>query len=895
MPATGLWRYQTCQRPLIKIGGRSSWGAVYTVRMRTLTLFLLSSSASYAATWTVSSSGGADFSRIQDAVTHAAAGDRIEVATGTYEEAIAPMGKDLEFIATGDAVLRPPTSPDAPVFLLAEGETQATVIDGFRFEADSGLGIWLSNSSATLRNLSLVGFGDTYGGAVRVENGTVSIESCDFTAGLSEWGGQVFGQNATITIDSSTFTENASSFSGGAVYAVDSTVEVYDSTFSENDSNLLGGAIALVRGTSWVENSQFSENTSDSGGAIASEDGQLTSKSNTFDDNTATYGAAVYASTCYDPPTDESEEEPVTCSDREAVGTLSFEDELSLYRDNVSLDDGGGVYRDGTHREEDVLHVARFTQTEFNGNFADADGGGIYAKYYVGLRLDRVTFSQNIGESHGGGFYLNNSVESLEINSTLFDRNVAYYGSGGGFYATSNNETTINDCSFIDNRADDGGGAFLFRKGYHLQVSNSIFESNETEHRSGGAIHFEEGGFDDDIILSNNEFRENSSGLHGGAVYSNEARDIILKNNLFESNRTAPNSAGGALMFWDQTAIQVHDNVFIDNGAYYGGAAYAENTWPRVDGDPSNLYTDEWTNNIFRDNRAVYGGALSLLSNPLTDFRNNTMVGNVGTNDASNLHLYATFGTFRNNLIAYSPQGRAIVAADPTTAQEATFWSNAFWNNTAGNWGEIEVEEFDGNIEVSPMLAGSTDEAAPSDNSMVLTSASPLIDAGESSLKDPDGSDSDIGAFGGPNLNDIDSDQDGFTRQYDCDDEDPFVFPGADETWYDGVNQDCSMGSDYDKDGDGAKSSAYGGPDCADDDPAVIDSCVSEETPEDEETAGRCSSLPESRHSSWGALGLMLMLVFRRRASRGVAPLRAGTPQDPHPPTEPASPQHSLR
>ncbi len=77
---------------------------------------------------------------------------------------------------------------------------------------------------------------------------------------------------------------------------------------------------------------------------------------------------------------------------------------------------------------------------------------------------------------------------------------------------------------------------------------------------------------------------------------------------------------------------------------------------------------------------------------------------------------------------------------------------------------------------------------------------------------------------------DFDVDGDGFDSSawggLDCDDVDAARSPGATEVWYDGIDTDCSGSSDFDVDGDGHDSSAFGGDDCDDVDETISPDAV---------------------------------------------------------------------
>ncbi len=108
----------------------------------------------------------------------------------------------------------------------------------------------------------------------------------------------------------------------------------------------------------------------------------------------------------------------------------------------------------------------------------------------------------------------------------------------------------------------------------------------------------------------------------------------------------------------------------------------------------------------------------------------------------------------------------------------------------------------------------------------------------------------------------------------DCNDTDPATFPGALETYYDGVDGDCEGGSDFDADGDGHDAGDFGGDDCDDSrasvQPAarevpadgVDQDCDGVDTHQVGVSSCSTSTGPNTR---WGFVGALAWMALRRR------------------------------
>jgi len=136
---------------------------------------------------------------------------------------------------------------------------------------------------------------------------------------------------------------------------------------------------------------------------------------------------------------------------------------------------------------------------------------------------------------------------------------------------------------------------------------------------------------------------------------------------------------------------------------------------------------------------------------------------------------------------AYSGGAMSVLSYSPIIQ-----YSNA-WANSPNNYiGVTDPTGTDGNISEDPMFLDRADPD-PSNWDLHLGASSLTVDAGDPSISDPDGTRSDIGAYGGPDAEFWDLDRDGFPSWWqpgpydfvtypdlgwDCNDRDAAVYPG---------------------------------------------------------------------------------------------------------------------
>ncbi|MCP4894067.1 MAG: hypothetical protein GY911_09680, partial [Actinomycetales bacterium] len=280
------------------------------------------------------------------------------------------------------------------------------------------------------------------GGGICIVNDSFGSSLVDVSAGWCEakLGGVLALGGATVTWNGGTNLLN-NARQGGVVYAEDqSSLEVHDWYAVYNDAATFGGAVSLEESDATFTNTLFAYNTARYGGGVEAWYSSFTSAYTAWYRNESTdEGGAI------------------------AVYRSVFEGDREIYESNASVE-GGAIWAfDSTVSAEDV---------EFTSN--DARYGGVIWSEDSVIEVDDGLFSKNNADEEGGVLHL--LASDADVSSSEFTDNGST--AGGVLFAEqgASGSTQVEDCTFENNAAYEGGAVFAEN---FMEFTNVRFESNE--------------------------------------------------------------------------------------------------------------------------------------------------------------------------------------------------------------------------------------------------------------------------------------------------------------------------------------------------------------------------------------------------------------------------------
>jgi uncharacterized protein (TIGR03382 family) len=709
-----------------------------------------------------------------------------------------------------------------------------------------------------------------FGGALASYYGSVQTASAryeDNTAGASGGAVQLYASSGGDT--GSSYTGNGTvAGSGGAMNVEFTPFDLASPTFTGNTAAAYGGALSVfTAAVATLTGATFSENEAVlDGGALAVMSASATTTDTVYDGNIATYGGAstVQSSAAlYESYPTYSYNYAQGGGALYANNYATVDQTGATYTDNTAYGSGGAVY---TYYGSVLLEEA----ATFADNTATYGYGAHAFNYYYGTAVYRSTsFRTGLSYYDGGAIYAYYLYDGgLTLEDTVLDGNTATYGSGGAVHTSYSPSLTLDRVEVTNNSAYNYGGGLAIFGGVSTVITDSRIELNQAALYAGGGIHWDAyttQAFD--FTLADSSVSYNAAEESGGGLYVGFADLVDIQGSTFTGNVAGPQAYGGGLFLGKPNGgVGVGNSRFVSNTAGFGGGAYVEGTTD-LDVD------DHWHNNIFTTNTAAVGGAACFVRGVHSSLSNITFVGNAASEAGGSLCLSESGLLLENTVIAYTAAGAALHLFEaPSDARPFETPYLNLYGNAAGDVGG-ELTETPANLGADPGFVGWTNDGRDND-SFVLTATSAMRDAGDPALSDPDGSRSDIGAWGGPDLEREDADGDGHWTDSDCDDGDATIHPGATDAWYDGLDSDCAGNNDDDQDGDGTPLDA----DCDDTDPAVGAPCgdTASVGAKDTAPADEGDTPPEGCGCTTGvnpaallpALGALALVRRRRRLSR---------------------------
>jgi large repetitive protein len=463
----------------------------------------------------------------------------------------------------------------------------------------------------------------------------------------------------------------------------------------------------------------------------------------------------------------------------------------------------------------------RLEGASVSGCVQNADGAAIYVDPGASLWIeDSVLDGNGSGNNNGGNIYAN-SAARVDVIRTAITGGRANSAAAMRLNGTT---TVLDSVDLDDNQADSGRGGAIVVSGGSLVIDGGAFSTSFAS-SDGGCISLEGAASLDALGTL---FDGCDANGNGGAVYNNSSGNVTLayitvRNSSADVDLNNAGS-GGALYSTSASSVSLRDSWFEANYAEIGGAIYAASTG-NVDLIRNDLCLNEsdgnggaaWisgassaalvASNVFQSNTCGGdGGGLYLLNSADVVLRNNALLDNDcpgGGHEGDGLYVSNGNHTLVNNVVAYQADEGVRRTGGGSITSRYNLWFSNGTDATGMSLGTGEI------LGIDPQFAAWSGNGV-CDDDLWPAVGSPLVDAGDPALTDPDGTRSDIGPYGGPDAPEMDADGDGFLFYEDCDDTDATVHPGAVELTADGRDSDCN-GTEacwVDSDNDGYGSAA---------------------------------------------------------------------------------------
>lgn len=376
---------------------------------------------------------------------------------------------------------------------------------------------------------------------------------------------------------------------------------------------------------------------------------------------------------------------------------------------------GGGIYVDGA---SPLLTGLKLTQNQAGSS---GSGGGIFI-WKGNPVLSQLVITGNTASSGGG-------LESWFAVPTLREVTVEQNTATGGNYSIG------------------GGGIYLY--GADAILEKVVVRQNGAGFGGGIYLNYAEAKLTDVLVEQNTSFASD-----GGGIYLESSVPIFTQVRI-HSNQ------GGGLSLRKSNPVLIHSSVRDNHTTGNGGGFYLYASSPVL----KHVRVER--------NSADGAGGGMYVGGGYPTFEQSVVTGNQAGTNGGGLYLYAALPVFTNSIVAFNNgklggnlfQDYIEPTQSVVTSNASLFYNSQFCErdniNPTGTFLTVppqflQYEQLDTG---ESCAEGTSSTCVPA--SLHLSSGSPAVNAGDSTLTDADGTRSDIGLYGGASGDEGELDQDG--------------------------------------------------------------------------------------------------------------------------------------